>query len=258
METASDVAPAVDATLTTGADEKNLPIEQRRLRVAELYPLGHTDDELAAVFGVSRRAIQRDRAAMNVPGRRTGPRVNELEQQRIKSRRRRVRAAYDAGEKSSAIATAEGVSLYTLWCDLKATGPRRPAGQQILYPEHAGPRTCDYCGREFEAKPSRVARGFGETCSNVCKMKRRYRDGRGVAREMTANLPGWARQRLLGRWSGSKPPSVGARPRGRPKVIANEAQAAEIQRLAASGWGRRAIASRLCLSERLVRNVLDS
>jgi DNA-binding NarL/FixJ family response regulator len=33
---------------------------------------------------------------------------------------------------------------------------------------------------------------------------------------------------------------------------------AEIRKLAAGGWGRRAIANRLKVSERLVRNVLDA
>ncbi len=254
METASDRAPAVDETLTPGADEKNLPLEQRRRLVAELYPLGYTDAELATRLGVSRHAIQRDRAAMGVPGRRTGPRVTELDQARIERRRRRVRGRYDAGESSKEIAATEGVSLYTIWCDLKATGLRRPAGQQVLYPEFVGPRTCDHCGAEFQAKPSRVARGYGETCSHTCKMKRRWRLGRGVSRELVNNLPGRARQRWLGRWAGRTHGHLG----GRPRVTATDAQVVEIRKLAENGWGRRAIASRLLVSERLVRNVLDS
>jgi hypothetical protein len=72
---------------------------------------------------------------------------------------------------------------------------------------------------------------------------------------------GWARwrggrvaQRWLGRWKGREHGASG----GRPRLVATEPEHAEIRRLAGQGWGRRAIASRLRLSEWLVRTVLDA
>jgi len=65
---------------------------------------------------------------------------------------------------------------------------------------------------------------------------------------------GRARQRWQGRWAGKKYGKLG----GRPQVVATAEQRTEIENLAAQGWGRRAIANRLLVSERLVRNVLFS
>jgi hypothetical protein len=82
-----------------------------------------------------------------------------------------------------------------------------------------------------------------------------------AAKEGSAFTRGWARwhggrvaQRWLGRWEGRAHGHLG----GRPKVTATDAQLEEIQRLAAGGWGRRAIATRLRLSERLIRNTLGA
>jgi hypothetical protein len=72
---------------------------------------------------------------------------------------------------------------------------------------------------------------------------------------------GWARwhggrvaQRWLGRWKGREHGSNG----GRPRLVATAPEQAEIRRLADQGWGRRAIATRLRLSEWFVRTVLDT
>jgi hypothetical protein len=67
---------------------------------------------------------------------------------------------------------------------------------------------------------------------------------------------GSTRQAHLGRQNATKPPAPGGRPRGRERLVATDGQKAEIEKLAAAGWGRRAIANRLQLSERLVRNIL--
>jgi hypothetical protein len=45
---------------------------------------------------------------------------------------------------------------------------------------------------------------------------------------------------------------------GRPSSAVTDAQRTEIEQLAAQGWGRRAIANRLLISERAIRNVLSS
>lgn len=71
-------------------------------------------------------------------------------------------------------------------------------------------------------------------------------------------LSGRARQKVKGRWGGAKPPSPGARPRGRQKTTATPEQVRQIRRLAERGWGRRAISAQLMVSERLVRNVLEA
>jgi len=67
---------------------------------------------------------------------------------------------------------------------------------------------------------------------------------------------GATRQKWLGRIHANKPPARGGRTRGRPRVDVTEEQCAEIMRLASLGWGRPAIASRLHLSQWVVRNVL--
>ena len=61
------------------------------------------------------------------------------------------------------------------------------------------------------------------------------------------------RQRWLGRWKGREYGALG----GRPRVSVSEEQRNEIEKLAEQGWGRRAIAGRLLVSERAVRHVLD-
>lgn len=68
---------------------------------------------------------------------------------------------------------------------------------------------------------------------------------------------GSIRQKALGRLFAHKPPSPGARPRGRPTVAVTAEQRTQIVHLATHGWGRRAIAGRLGLSEWSVRAVLD-
>jgi hypothetical protein len=65
---------------------------------------------------------------------------------------------------------------------------------------------------------------------------------------------GRTKQIWLGRWEGRRYGKLG----GRPEATLTAAQRAEVERLRAQGWGRRAIAGRLLVSERAVRNVLGS
>lgn len=67
---------------------------------------------------------------------------------------------------------------------------------------------------------------------------------------------GRTRQRWKGRQNATKAPGPGARPRGRERLAVTDEQRTEIEKLAARGWGRRAIANHLSVSERLVRNIL--
>jgi hypothetical protein len=80
----------------------------------------------------------------------------------------------------------------------------------------------------------------------------------GAKRYAKEGAKGRTRQKWLGRLGASKAPAEGARPRGRPTVAVSPEQSEEIRRLSAQGWGRRAIATRLLLGERLVRNVLSN
>jgi DNA invertase Pin-like site-specific DNA recombinase len=125
---------------------------------------------------------------------------------------------------------------------------------------------CEHHGHVFQGDRARgVARpDIGPKISAAKKGRARPDAGDRLrsawaAREGSPFTRGWARwhggriaQRWLGRWDGRAFGHLG----GRPKAIATEAQSVEIYRLAASGWGRRAIATRLRLSERLVRNAL--
>jgi DNA-binding CsgD family transcriptional regulator len=69
---------------------------------------------------------------------------------------------------------------------------------------------------------------------------------------------GVARQRWLGRLNAKRAPGPGGRPRGRPAVTASPEELSTIRFLAGRGWGRRAIATHLRLSEWLVRRALDA
>jgi len=89
-------------------------------------------------------------------------------------------------------------------------------------------------------------------CSRECWGAWRWKHGEAIG--LVGRWGGRSRQVWLGRWEGRKYGALG----GRPVASVSEAQRAEIEELAAKGWGRRAIANRLLLSERAVRNVLSS
>ncbi len=113
---------------------------------------------------------------------------------------------------------------------------------------------CAHCGDEFSIS-SKLHRQGQRFCSRSCWHRYRWRHGVAVSPELLAGKTmGRARQRWQGRWAGKKYGKLG----GRPQVVATAEQRTEIENLAAQGWGRRAIANRLLVSERLVRNVLFS
>ena len=58
------------------------------------------------------------------------------------------------------------------------------------------------------------------------------------------------KQRPDGRQNATTPPGPGAPPCGRERLTATDKQRADIENLAAAGWGRRAIANKMQLSER--------
>jgi hypothetical protein len=117
------------------------------------------------------------------------------------------------------------------------------------------PRVCARDGCEQIFKPSWNGDPSLRHCSVSCAQQDRFEAG-DVAEAFVEHMPGRSRQRWGGRWNATKPPAPGARRRGRPGAELTAEQRDEIQRLAGRGWGRRAIANQLLLSERAVRNVL--
>jgi transcriptional regulator with XRE-family HTH domain len=71
-----------------------------------------------------------------------------------------------------------------------------------------------------------------------------------------ARMSNRSRQRWGGRVNGAKAPAPGARSRGRPPTTLNPSQRKKVERLARRGWGRRAIASQLRVSEQAVRTAI--
>jgi hypothetical protein len=106
-------------------------------------------------------------------------------------------------------------------------------------------------GKEFKPRPD-VSEPY----------KRDWREGgpltRGLFYDKDGNVKPYfkwpTRQKHLGRQNATKPPAPGAPPRGRQPLAATDEQKDEIRTLTAAGWGRRAIATRMRVSERLVRN----
>jgi hypothetical protein len=113
--------------------------------------------------------------------------------------------------------------------------------------------TCPVCGRSRWYWASDIARG-NRFCSPQCWGRYRWEHGLIAKWWLARPLSGLTRQRWLGRWEGRRFGELG----GRPRASVSEVQRDEIQNLSDQGWGRRAIASRLLVSERAVRNVLDN
>jgi hypothetical protein len=94
------------------------------------------------------------------------------------------------------------------------------------------------------------------------RYKREWREGGPLVDPLLDPEKKYFKGRTRQKWkciqNATKAPRPGALPRGRERLAATDEQRAEIERLSAAGWGRRAIANRMQLSERLVRNTLAS
>jgi DNA-binding XRE family transcriptional regulator len=112
------------------------------------------------------------------------------------------------------------------------------------------PRNCEFCGQEFQPDENRHLYCPGTSHGQLARWKRLTDIPDAVLRA----LPPRARQKWLGRKCGREAGRLG----GRPPAQLTPEQQAEVKRLSATGWGRRAIANRLLVSERAVRNALDS
>ncbi len=127
-------------------------------------------------------------------------------------------------------------------CKNQATlGGRRTRGEWV---------TCPVCSRVRWYMASEVARG-NRFCSPSCWGLYRFRHGLFSPEFVRPFWSGRTRQVLLGRAAG-KFGKLG----GRPRILITHEQRAEIAKFAAMGWGRRAIASRMLLTERAVRQTL--
>jgi hypothetical protein len=132
-------------------------------------------------------------------------------------------------------------------CANEATAHRlrpRTAGENVM---------CPVCGRSRWYWASDIARG-NRFCSPQCWGRYRWEHGLLAKWWLARPLSGLTRQRWIGRWAGRAAGHLG----GRPRVSVSDEQRLDIQKLDSLGWGRRAIASRLLLSERAVRNVLEA
>jgi hypothetical protein len=128
-------------------------------------------------------------------------------------------------------------------CRNLATTRPRTAGAYVI---------CPVCGRSRWYWASDIARG-NRFCSASCWGRYRWKHGLLADWWLARPLSGVTRQRWIGRWEGRRFGALG----GRPRASVSDTQRDEIQKLSDQGWGRRAIASRLLLSERAVRNALD-
>jgi hypothetical protein len=335
METASDQAPAVDATLPSGADSAIVTL----YRASELTGIGVPTIATWIAKGALEARVRRPRGRRVVTLVAVDDVVAIAETRRTAARQARVRRSYvdDPEATLKSVAALYGISEQAAFravngaargnreaptariarvkaerslldrqelaeaagCSIVTVGRYRRAGvlsvERVdridLFPHSAiaelararaeahrrhdevlaaarragtKPRrgelvacACE-CGRSTYIFGYRL-RGRPERrfyASLGCWARHRWKIG-AVSRELVTGWPsgsGRARQRWLGRWDGRRYGHLG----GRPKITATDVQIEEIRRLAASGWGRRAIASRLRLSEWAVRRALDA
>jgi len=119
------------------------------------------------------------------------------------------------------------------------------------------PRKCQTCNESFTPRfPAFADRRF---CSRRCWGKHRWLSNEAIENLVSSMrqrglLSGTPWQRWSGRWAGQRFGHLG----GRPTVTLTPAQLDQVETLRARGWGRRAIAGKLMVSERAVRNALDS
>jgi hypothetical protein len=220
-------------------------IAERRRLVVKLHGDGLDSRAIGQRVGVEHTTVLRDLHAMGCSA--------EAERE---ERRRRVAELYPR-RRLAEIADELACDPGTVWNDLVAMGiDRERIGRRAIY-EQVGERICarDGCERIFTPVAAHAARGWGRFCTPRCSMLHAWATGAPRCQTWLRRTPvaGRARQQWFGRWAG-KYGHLG----GRPRVALTEAQRAEIAQLDAQGWGRRAIANRLLVSEWAVRNALES
>lgn len=263
-------------------------IAARRQRELELYDAGHTHAEIATVVGISESVVGADLRSM--PGY-----VPRPTRSTYRPRPGCILASHAAAARSLDLGTlcdairhgevpggfveevAEG-SVYVVdeeqldayiaarpECEREGCSRRALVGSRACCGGHASGLATIGSRRSFETRGKIGAAKRGRPRPDVAAI---FRDpvlgAKRVAaaieaRDKTGYRPsrGRTRQTWLGKANSTKAPGPGAQRRGRPAVEATAEQVAMIHKLRGAGWGRRAIASRLRLGERLVRNVLS-
>jgi hypothetical protein len=202
------------------------------------------------------------------------------------ARRKRICDADGCGvefvPRSEAVAAGQG-RYCSVRCAAPATQARRRNGQYVTCPVCGGSRyysnsrlakgrrycspecfhiatrrypdpeqkRCPTCSKEF--RPRFPAFGDTTFCSLTCWARYRRRERPETLAPLLRTLSPKVRQKALGRLLGAQAGRLG----GRPPVLITDEQRAEIANLAAMGWGRRAIAGRLQVSERAVRQAIS-
>jgi hypothetical protein len=242
MSTASETAPAAHGRVGRSADA----IMERRQRAAELYQQGLTLKQVGEIVGRSESVVRHDLEVLGIKRRqewkRGRGRIHPVPQPRPCAR---------CGE----VFTPQRATHVGKFCSRLCHNRTNAEAQEHKRGEW---RTCLHCGERFWRYQSQLAlpQVRGDFCTRRCWGTYRWlKDGSAARPLLEANMErghfgGRARQRCIGRWEGSKG--------GRPSVSVTDAQRAAIEQLADAGWGRRAIADRLLISERAIRNALSA
>jgi transposase len=223
------------------------PLAERNAQIASDYKAGVLMGELVQRYNLDRSVLGRIIDAQGID-RRRGPDEATLDL---------LAERYQRGDTGPDIAETYGVPRSNVYYWLERRGvARRPSWLAGGRPNTQEERICTRCGRPFTCRAASRQQYHSRACAKrawweSCLEAEKWEKVRNV-------LSGRARQTLGGRIGSRWPPAPGGRPRGRPLLTASPELIAEIRKLAAGGWGRRAIANRLKVSERLVRNVLDA
>jgi hypothetical protein len=247
MSTASDTALAAQGSLGHGADV----IAERRQLEARLYQEGLTLKQVGAIVGRSESVVMHDLAVLGI-------------ERRAARGRGRTPVHPPPTPRPCAYCGTIFTPRHSLavgkFCS-RLCGNRAKAEAQGH--KRGEWRTCLQCGKEFWRYRSQLElpQVRGDFCTPKCWGSYRWlqSDGSSARPLVEANIErghfgGRARQHWFGRWGGQKAGHLG----GRPSALLSDEQQSEIKKLAAQGWGRRAIANRLLVSEWAVRNALSS
>jgi hypothetical protein len=268
---------------------RRMKLSERRSRVAELYPEQSTT-EIAVTLGVAQSTIANDVIALGIsepvgPRRKhPKPEPRECEEcgrtftpkdasqdvrgygklcsEECKRHRGGLKAATDrhrrADEELARVNAAGYLTMRQAADEIKCAESALHRYVEIGYLETAGRRRVE--GEHWTlVHREELERFKTEEWPALRARHTEMRQG-DLARGWPALPSTWggrARQRHLGRANATKPPAPGGRPRGAPTVELTAKQRADVDKLAALGWGREGIATRLHLSEWAVRKHLD-
>jgi hypothetical protein len=249
-----DMERAADMERPSGASVAEL--QARRELEAKLYREGLTLEQISTIVGRNIGTIHGDLKKLGVEMRKQGPPKGTQRTWGRKHSPPTPRPCARCGVVFTPHHALDVGKFCSKLChnraNAEAQGHKKGEWRTCLLPS---------CGKSFWKYASQLELSRGDFCSPTCWGEYRWTPasgGESVKPLIKANAErgrfgGRARQVYSGRWAG-KYGHLGGRPRGE----LSDAQVAEIKSLAGQGWGRRAIANRLLVSERLVRNVLGT